>query len=272
MSEGIHKRALLTPDEVGLLFSRVEEKDNAAYPGLGLALASGKRPVIVRRTNYFEDYDFVRRFSPHPDHEFVPLVPKLTQNHIDESTTIQTKTSQQNDHPSKPLRTDLFRGIFSDRKIAGLLFVPVYFFGQIPGMLIAIQAAKITDGRAEDYMVLAVVTAFLSCLFFWLFVRHKNRIFLDKIANISRYKKDDSQIAAWIDIHGVWRILFSNFHDKTMTHNRNIVRMTKATEENLVNLLEKGKFDDALASYTRIQKCGVAQARLEISQKYGYKI
>lgn len=73
ISQGIHKRALLTPDEIGLLFGRVEDKDNPAYPGLALALPSGKRPIIVRRANYFEDRAFERAFDPHPDHGFVPL-------------------------------------------------------------------------------------------------------------------------------------------------------------------------------------------------------
>jgi len=73
-NEGIHKRALMTPDEVGMLLSRLDEKDNPAYPGLALALASGKRPILVRRTNYFEDRAFERTFDPHPDHGFSPLL------------------------------------------------------------------------------------------------------------------------------------------------------------------------------------------------------
>jgi type IV secretory pathway TraG/TraD family ATPase VirD4 len=79
ISQGIHKRALLTPDEIGLLFGRVEEEDNPAYPGLALALPSGKRPIIVRRTNYFDDHAFERAFDPHPDHGFKPLPPKEPQ-------------------------------------------------------------------------------------------------------------------------------------------------------------------------------------------------
>lgn len=78
MNQGIHKRALLTPDEIGTMFGRVDEKDNPAYPGLGLGIISGKRPVIVRRTNYFEDFAFKDKFAPHPDHPFVPLTkPKI---------------------------------------------------------------------------------------------------------------------------------------------------------------------------------------------------
>lgn len=72
-SQSIHKRPLLTPDEIGLIFSRVEEETNAAYPGLALAVTSGRRPIIVRRVNYFNDRSFVRTFDPHPDHGFKPI-------------------------------------------------------------------------------------------------------------------------------------------------------------------------------------------------------
>jgi type IV secretory pathway TraG/TraD family ATPase VirD4 len=75
-SESIHKRALLTPDEIGLVFSRIDEKENPAYPGLALAVASGKRPIIVRRTNYFDDLMFEGTFDPHPDHGFKKIEPK----------------------------------------------------------------------------------------------------------------------------------------------------------------------------------------------------
>lgn len=82
-SEAVHKRALLTPDEIGLLFSRMDDKLNPAYPGLALVLSTGERPAIVRRTNYFEDDQFVRMFDPHPDHAFSPrkALPGATQSH-----------------------------------------------------------------------------------------------------------------------------------------------------------------------------------------------
>lgn len=56
-----------------MIFSRVEEETNAAYPGLALAVTSGRRPIIVRRVNYFDDRSFVRTFDPHPDHGFKPI-------------------------------------------------------------------------------------------------------------------------------------------------------------------------------------------------------
>lgn len=72
-AQGIHKRALLTPDEIGHVFARVEDPDNAAYPGLALVLVSGRRPFIVRRPKYYEDRHFAGTFDPHPDYPFTPL-------------------------------------------------------------------------------------------------------------------------------------------------------------------------------------------------------
>jgi type IV secretory pathway TraG/TraD family ATPase VirD4 len=74
-SETIHKRALVTPDEIGQVFSRIDDRAHPAYPGLALAVISGARPVALRRVNYYEDFQFMGLFDPHPDHPFVgPLV------------------------------------------------------------------------------------------------------------------------------------------------------------------------------------------------------
>jgi hypothetical protein len=74
-SETIHKRALVTPDEIGQIFARVDDRGRAAYPGLALVVISGARPVALRRVNYFEDYQFAGLFDPHPDHPFVKIEP-----------------------------------------------------------------------------------------------------------------------------------------------------------------------------------------------------
>ena len=74
-SETIHKRALVTPDEIGQVFSRIDDRAHPAYPGLALVVISGARPVALRRVNYYEDFQFMGLFDPHPDHPFVgPLV------------------------------------------------------------------------------------------------------------------------------------------------------------------------------------------------------
>ena len=69
-NETIQKRALVTPDEIGQLFGRVDDKGRAAYPGMALIVLSGARPVAVRRVNYFEDYQFIGLFDPNPDYPF----------------------------------------------------------------------------------------------------------------------------------------------------------------------------------------------------------
>src|ERR1022692_2234826 len=70
-SETIHKRALVTPDEIGQVFSRIDERAHPAYPGLALVVISGARPVALRRVNYFEDFQFMGLFDPHPDHPMI---------------------------------------------------------------------------------------------------------------------------------------------------------------------------------------------------------
>jgi type IV secretory pathway TraG/TraD family ATPase VirD4 len=69
-SETIQKRALVTPDEIGQDFARIDDRERKAYPGLALVVISGARPVALRRVNYFDDYQFIGRFDPHPDHPF----------------------------------------------------------------------------------------------------------------------------------------------------------------------------------------------------------
>jgi len=71
MAETVHKRALVTPDEIGQVFSRVDDRADRAYPGLALVVISGARPVPLRRVNYYEDFQFMGLFDPHPDHPFI---------------------------------------------------------------------------------------------------------------------------------------------------------------------------------------------------------
>jgi type IV secretory pathway TraG/TraD family ATPase VirD4 len=69
MSETVHKRALVSPDEIGKLFGRVTDKDHPAYPGLAIVLISGENPIALRRINYYEDGIFYRLFDPPTDYE-----------------------------------------------------------------------------------------------------------------------------------------------------------------------------------------------------------
>jgi type IV secretory pathway TraG/TraD family ATPase VirD4 len=71
-SETLHRRRLIYPDEIGQVFSSVQDRNRAAYPGLELILIAGEKPIYLRRVNYFEDDDFVGLFSRHPDHAFSP--------------------------------------------------------------------------------------------------------------------------------------------------------------------------------------------------------
>lgn len=68
-SESVHKRALISPDEVGQAFRRIDDPLHPDYPGLGLVLLAGAYPIVVQRVNYFQEHLLARKFDPHPDHK-----------------------------------------------------------------------------------------------------------------------------------------------------------------------------------------------------------
>jgi hypothetical protein len=70
-NETVHRRPLIQPDEVGRFFARWDDRNNPLYPGLALVMVTGANPLMVRRTHYFEDLQFIDCFSPHPDHKFI---------------------------------------------------------------------------------------------------------------------------------------------------------------------------------------------------------
>ena len=69
-NETIQKRALITPDEIGQAFARIDERTQLGYPGLALVVISGARPVALVRVNYYEDFQFMGLFDPAPDYPF----------------------------------------------------------------------------------------------------------------------------------------------------------------------------------------------------------
>lgn len=62
LNESIHKRALVTPDEVGRMFG---DRDKPA----SLALISGYQPLRLLRTPYFLGLRWAGTFDAHPDHK-----------------------------------------------------------------------------------------------------------------------------------------------------------------------------------------------------------
>lgn len=64
-SETIHKRMLLTPDEVGRLFGDREMPR-------ALALISGYQPLFLKRRNYHDSETFAGYFDPHPSYPLPP--------------------------------------------------------------------------------------------------------------------------------------------------------------------------------------------------------
>ncbi len=70
-NEAIHKRALVTPDEIGRFFSNADDP-------MALVLLSGEQPLAVRRVSYYKDDDFRGLYDPHPDHP-VPMTRQQVQ-------------------------------------------------------------------------------------------------------------------------------------------------------------------------------------------------
>lgn len=66
-TESIHKRPLITPDEIGRLFG---DRDNPT----ALALLSGMQPLALKRIWYFKDKSFGGWFDPHTVHEPPPTL------------------------------------------------------------------------------------------------------------------------------------------------------------------------------------------------------
>ena len=94
-SETIHKRPLITPDEVGINFSRVDDKTDLKYPGFALIFISGQYPIALRKSYYFEDPLYLGLFSPHPDHKFVPT--SLQRELFEKQKELDFARSQVND-------------------------------------------------------------------------------------------------------------------------------------------------------------------------------
>lgn len=67
LNESVHKRALVTPDEVGRMFG---DRDKPA----SLALISGYQPLRLLRAPYFAGLRWAGTFDAHPDHN--PPMPK----------------------------------------------------------------------------------------------------------------------------------------------------------------------------------------------------
>jgi type IV secretory pathway TraG/TraD family ATPase VirD4/uncharacterized membrane protein len=122
----IHKRALLNPDEVGQAFARIDDPSNPRYPGLALVIPAGKQPMIVRRTNYFEDRSFERCFSPHPDHTFVPLPPPTQEVQGALQSPLEPVIVEKAPEPDK----GWIKAVnYYDLCLFGLFFYPVIIYG-----------------------------------------------------------------------------------------------------------------------------------------------
>jgi len=95
-NEGVHKRPLLHPDEIGRFLSRIDDATHPAYPGLLIGLMPGQHPLIARRVNYFQSDHFVGLFDPHPSHPHPPTLDELA------------RQPRRNQAASTPTQSELF--------------------------------------------------------------------------------------------------------------------------------------------------------------------
>ena len=68
VNESVHKRPLMTPDEIQVVFSREDEKSRPGVPAWGLVLVKGHRAALIHRSPYFRDVGFRWLFDPDPKH------------------------------------------------------------------------------------------------------------------------------------------------------------------------------------------------------------
>ena len=66
-SQSVHKRPLLTPDEIQIWFGREDEQHRPGEPAWALVLLKGHRPALVHRSPYFRDVGFRWLFDPEPE-------------------------------------------------------------------------------------------------------------------------------------------------------------------------------------------------------------
>jgi type IV secretory pathway TraG/TraD family ATPase VirD4 len=84
ISEAIHKRPLVTPDEVGRIFG---DRHNP----VALALIAGLQPLLLKRTAYFRDSGFLGSFDAHPDHPLPLNLKQIEQQDARERAEAQTR-------------------------------------------------------------------------------------------------------------------------------------------------------------------------------------
>jgi len=112
-NESLQKRALITPDEVGRFFGRIDDKNDPVYPGLGLTVHVSGTPSPVQRVNYFDDPHFLNKHDPHPDHPSTAMI----------ESTIDL---------IPPKASELIRNLNASGVSGSSLSVSMYDYGEIP--------------------------------------------------------------------------------------------------------------------------------------------
>jgi type IV secretory pathway TraG/TraD family ATPase VirD4 len=110
-SESVHKRALLTPDEVGRLFA------SRARPPRALVLVAGRNPFVVERLEYHRRPDWRGRYDRHRDHP-APItraaLPKLI---ADEKRALKDAAERRKREEEKQARENAVAAWQKDREL-----------------------------------------------------------------------------------------------------------------------------------------------------------
>lgn len=69
-TEGLHKRALLTPDMMNRILEPFDDPNDVRYPGFALIEISSEDPFLIRKCHYDEDPEFIGTFSNHETERF----------------------------------------------------------------------------------------------------------------------------------------------------------------------------------------------------------
>ena len=74
VSQQHNKRPLLSIDQARVYLANVDDQiQHPLFPGLALVIKRNEPPFVVRKAYYDMDPYFERKFTPHPDHQFIPI-------------------------------------------------------------------------------------------------------------------------------------------------------------------------------------------------------
>lgn len=207
-SESIHKTHLLSPSEVGRAFARIDDKSNIAYPGLSLALVSGRNPLLVHKANYYDDETFLTLFDPHPDHKPPRTLLENSQYLSDREDrnrrALQHQSSKRKNIALRLCRHARYLQLFQYITLLPLLFVPIVIASV---SLFCYESCGTRQHNNGWYFSYFLITIFALSMFRRFFPRKK--LMLEAASGILQRGGDKSQVMK--KLIGIRRLFRSAF-------------------------------------------------------------